>query len=246
MTSGTIVSTLVVVAYSLWVRRDTWWTRWENAATFALALEACALLLMSPWAGVKLGPVLHNGLGVWNVQQMIGHLCLILAVTANIYHMLVRLADPVQVRFIMRRQLMIPIWLGIAVMVPAYLRSDQDYQPDVFAAPRTDTWMTVYQLVGCALVIYLSGYVTRLMLALRHDPRAKSTIDLYLVSMAFATAACLIVLASTWVDGDNASSGIWLCICLAVGTFAYGSARSWQAKSSWFTANGDEKVIGAQ
>ena len=245
MTSGIIVTTLAVVAYSLWVRRDTWWTRWENAATFALALEACALLLMSPWAGAKIGPVLHNGLGVWNVQQLIGHLCLIVAVTANINHMLVRLADPDQVRFIMRRQLMIPIWLGIAVMVPAYLRSDQDYQPDAFAAPRTDAWMELYQLVGCALVIYLSGYVSRLMLTLRHDPRAKPTIDLYLVSMAFATAACLIVVGSTWVDGDNASPGIWLCICLAVGTFAYGSAQSWKAKSAWFTS-GDGKVIGAQ
>ncbi|KLO25422.1 hypothetical protein ABW16_22980 [Mycolicibacter heraklionensis] len=246
MTSGIIVTTLAVVAYSLWVRRDTWWTRWESAATFALALEACALLLMSPWAGAKIGPVLHQGLGVWNIQQLIGHLCLIVALTANIYHMLVRLADPYQVRLLMRRQLMIPIWLSVAVMVPAYLRSDQDYQPDVFAAPRTDSWMMLYQLVGCALVLYLSAYVSRLMLTLRHDPRAKSTIDLYFVSMAFATAACLIVAGSTWADGDDASPGIWLCICLSVGTFAYGSARSWQAKSAWFTANGDETVIGAQ
>lgn len=245
MTSAIIVTTLAVLAYSLWVRRDTWWTRWESAATFALALAACALLLMSPWAGTEIGSVLHNGLGVWNVQHLIGHLCLIVALTASIYHMLVRLADPVQVRFIMRRQLMIPIWLSIVVMVPAYLRSDQDFQPDVFAAPRTDAWMMLYQLVVCTLVLYLSGYVSRLMLTLRHDPRAKPTIDLYLVSMAFATAACLIVVGSTWVDGDNASPGIWLCICLAVGTFAYGSAQSWKAKSAWFTS-GDGKVIGAQ
>lgn len=245
MTSAIIVATLAIVAYSLWVRRDTWWSRWESAATFALALEACALLLMSPWISAEVGPVLHRGLGVWNVQQLAGHLCLIVAVTANIHHMLVRLADPVQVRFIMRRQLMIPIWLGWAVMVPAYLRSDQDYQPDVFAAARTDAWMTTYQLVGCALVIYLSAYVSRLMLTLRHDPRAKSTIDLYLVSMAFATAACLIVVGSSWVDGDDASPGIWVCICLAVGTFAYGSAQSWKAKSTWFISD-DGKVIGAQ
>lgn len=246
MTSGIIAATLVLVAYSLWVRRDTWWTRWENSLTFALALEAVALLLMSPWAGAKLGPALHHGLGVWNVQQLIGHLCLIVAITANIHHMLVRLADPVQVRLIMRRQLMIPIWLGFAVMVPAFLRSDQDYQRDVFAAPRTDGWMELYQLVGCVLVVFLSGYVSRLMLTLRHDPRAKSTIDLYLVSMAFATAACLVVIGSSWIDGDDASPAIWLFICLAVATFAYGSARSWKAKSAWFTANGDESVIGAQ
>lgn len=244
MTSGLIFTTVALICYSLWVRRDTWWSRWENAASLALALEACALLLMSPWAGVELGPVLHHALGVWNVQQMVGHLCLIVAITANIHHMLVRLADPDEVRLIMRRQLMIPIWLGFAVMVPTYLRSDQGYQPDVFVSATTDSWLRIYEVVGCALVLYLSAYVSRLMLTLRRDPRATSTIDLYLVSMTFAAAACLIVLGSSWVDGADASLAIWVCICLAVGTFAYGSARSWQAKGAWFTAGG-ERVIGA-
>lgn len=246
MTSEIIAATLVLVSYSLWVRRDTWWTRWENAATFALALAAFSLLLMSPWVGMEIGPVLRRGLGVWNVQQLIGHLCLIVAATAAIHHMLVRLADPDQVRFIMRRQLMIPIWLSVAVMVPAYLSSAQDFQPDVFAAPRTDAWMMLYELTGGVLSCYILVYLGRLMLALRHDPRAKSTIDLYFVAATFAASACLILVASTWVDGDDPSPGIWLCICLAVGTFAYGSARSWKAKSAWFTANGGEKVIGAQ
>jgi len=245
MTSGIILATVALVIYSLWVRRDTWWSRWENAASLALALEACALLLMSPWAGIGLGPVLQHALGVWNVQQLLGHICLIVASTANIHHMLVRLADADEVRLIMRRQLMIPIWLGFAVMVPTFLRSDQEYQPDVFAVATADSWLRIYGLVGGALVLYLSAYVSRLMLTLRRDPRAKSTIDLYLVSMTFASAACLIVIGSTWVDGADASFVIWVCICLAVGTFAFGAARSWQAKSAWFNS-GDERVFGAQ
>ncbi len=246
MTSGFIIATLAIIAYSLWVRRDTWWTRWEAAASLALALEGCALVLMSPWAAATFGPALHRGLGVWNVQQMLGHLCLIVAITANIYHMLVRLADPDQVRSIMRRQLLFPVWLGITLMVPSYLLSDQQYHTDLFAASTTDSWLIVYELVGCAVVIYLSGYVSRLMLLLRSDPRAKSTINLYLVSMSFAVAACLVVIASAWVDGDDASPMIWACICLSVGTFAYGSARSWVAKSAWFTSGGGGRVIGAQ
>ncbi|MEB3022062.1 hypothetical protein [[Mycobacterium] crassicus] len=245
MVSGLIVATLAIIVYSLWVRRDTWWSRWEVTATFAVAMEGCALLLMSPWASAAVGTVLHQALKVWNVQQMLGHLCLIAAVSGNIYHMLVRLADPEQVRSFMRRQLMVPIWLAIAIMVPVFLLSDQDYRQDFFSAPATDAWMVVYQLVGCAVVLYLSAYVSRLMLALRHDPRAKTTIDLYLVSMAFATAACLTVIGSAWVDGDDAAPVIWTFICLSVGIFAYGSARSWRAKSSWFTSGGDT-VVGAK
>lgn len=245
MTSGLIVATLALIAYSSWIRRDTWWSRWEAAASLALVLEGAALLLMSPWGATAIGPILHRGLGAWNVQQMLGHLCLIAAITANIYHMLVRLADPEQVRSIMRRQLMVPVWVGITLMVPSYLLADQEYRIDMFAAARTDSWLTVYELVGCAVVLYLSAYVSRLMLTLREDPRAKSTIDLFLVSMSFAAAACLIVAGSAWVDGDDASPAIWLCICLSVGTFAYGSARSWVAKSAWFTSGGST-AIGAQ
>lgn len=245
MTPALIVATLAIIAYSSWIRRDTWWSRWEVAASLALVLEGCALLLMSPWGATAIGPVLHRGLGVWNVQQMLGHLCLIVAITANIHHMLVRLADPDQVCSIMRRQLMVPVLLGIALMVPAYLLADQEYHRDLFSAASTDSWLIVYELVGCALVLYLSAYVSRLMLTLRTDPRAKSTIDLYLVSMTFAAAACLIVLGSTWIDVDDASAAIWICICLSVGTFAYGSARSWREKSAWFTTGGGS-VIGAQ
>lgn len=235
MTSGFIAATLVIIIYSLWIRRDTWWTRWEVTATFAVAMEGCALLLMSPWAAPTVGVMLHQALGVWNVQQMLGHLCLIAAVSGNIYHMLVRLADPEQVRVLMRRQLMVPIWLGVAIMVPAFVLADQDYVPDFFSAPSANSWMIVYAVTGSAVVLYLSAYVSRLMLTLRQDPRAKTTIDLYLASMGFAAAATAAVIASAWVDGDDASPVIWVCICLSIGIFAYGSARSWRAKSAWFS-----------
>ena len=237
MTSGFIVATLMVIGYSLWVRRDTWWSRWEAAASLALALEACALVLMSPWAAREIGPILHHNLGVWNTQQLLGHLCLIAAVTANIHHMLVRLADPDQVRLIMRRQLLLPVSAGVTVMVPCFLLSDQSYRPDLFAATSSDHWIVIYELVGCTVVLFLSGYVSRLMLALRHDPRARTTIHLYLASMTFASAACLIVVASSLIDGDDASTAIWACICLSVGIFGYGSARSWREKSAWFSAS---------
>lgn len=69
--------------------------------------------------------------------------------------------------------------------------------------------------------------------------------DLYLVSMAFAAAACVTVIASAWVDGDDASPVIWACICLSVGIFAYEAARSWRANSSWFISGGGT-VIGTK
>ncbi|MEB3034825.1 hypothetical protein [[Mycobacterium] nativiensis] len=234
MISAFIAAMLAVIVYSLWVRRDTWWSRWEVAATFALAMEGCALLLLSPWAGHTLGPMLHQYLHLWNVQQLLGIICLIVAVTANTYHMLVRLADPDHVLPIMRKHLLAPLGLGVVVMVATFVKTERGHQPDIFAGLTGDAWQTGYEVAVCAMAIYLSCYLSRLMLLLRHDPRAKTTVNLYLASMAFAVAACLIGFGSIWV-GAYAGTAIWACICISVGIFAYGLAQSWQAKQAWFS-----------
>lgn len=234
MTSVFIAATLAVIIYSLWVRRDTWWSRWEAAATFAIAMEGCSLLLMSPWAADVLGPVLHRWLRVWNAQQLLGSLFLLVAVLANIYHMLVRLADPDQVPPIMRKHLQVPVALGVLVMLATSVKTKRGFEADMFVNLTGDAWLTAFEVAVCALVLYLSGYVGRLMLALRNDSRARTTVNLYLASTVFALAACLIAVGVIWVGG-HASPAIWACICVSVGIFAYGLARSWQAKRAWFS-----------
>lgn len=52
--------------------------------------------------------------------------------------------------------------------------------------------------------------------------------------MLFTVLACLIAIVSIWVGG-YAGPAIWACICLSVAIFAYGLARSWQAKTAWFS-----------
>jgi hypothetical protein len=234
MISVFITATLAVIGYSLWVRRHTWWSRWESAATFAIALEGCSLVLLSPWAAAELSPLLHHCLGLWNVQHVVGGLALIVAVIANIYHMLVRLADPDQVRPLMRKHLQVPLGLGVALLLVSFVNIERGHQPDMFAGLTGNAWLTAYEVAACWIVLFLSGYISRLMLLLRHDPRARRTIKLYLVSMVFAVGACLIAVCSIWARG-YAGPAIWACICLSVMIFAYGLARSWQAKTAWFS-----------
>lgn len=234
MISLFIAATLAVVVYSLWVRRDTWWSRWEAAATFAIAMEGAALALASPWVGTELGPPLHRWTGVWNPQQVVAGLCLIVAIVANIYHMLVRLTPPDQALPIMRKHLLLPLGLGVVVMLATSLKIERGFQPDIFASLTGDGWLLAYELAGGGIALFLSYYLTRLMMLLRNDPRARTTVNLYLASMGFAVAACLIVAVSVWVGG-YAGEAIWACACLSVGIFAYGLARSWQAKRAWFS-----------
>ncbi|OMC09085.1 hypothetical protein AWC18_20335 [Mycolicibacter nonchromogenicus] len=245
MTPVCIGATAVMVTYCLWVRRDTWWSRWEAGATFAIAMEGLGLLLLTPWAATELSPPLHTVTGVWNVQQLLGFLCLVAGIIGNIYHMLVRLTDPAHVWPIMRKHLLVPVGIGVAVVVVAFVSTDRGFEPDLFAALDGDHWVTVTEVAIAALVLFLSSYVGRLVLSLRHDQRARTTLVLYVAAMTFAAMAGVAAVVSIWFGG-YAGTVIWVGLCLSVSIFAYGLARSWKAKRAWFTADGDESVIDAQ
>ncbi|WP_409427589.1 hypothetical protein [Mycobacterium sp. SMC-11] len=236
MTPAFILATVAMVIYCLWVRRDTWRSRWEAGATFAIAMEGLALLLLTPWAGTELGPTLYDVLGRWNAQQVLGLLCLLAGVIGNIYHMLVRLTDPAHVWPIMRKHLLVPVGLCVAVMLVAFFNTDRGFEPDLFATLAGDHWVAAFEVTGTVVLLYLTGYVARLMLSLRHDHRARTTLVLYLAAMTFAVAACLAGIISICIDRD-AGPAIWACVCLSVSIFAYGLARSWQAKRAWFAPN---------
>lgn len=236
MTSVFIGATVLVVLYSLWVRRDTWWSRWEIGVTSAIALEGAALVLLSPWAAQTFGTWLHGATGLWNVQQLVGHICIIMAIAANSYHVMARLADFDRMRSLYLRQVKWPARLAVPAMVVVFVVADADYRPHGFADGNDGGWADVYWVLMCGLLLYESAYASRLLLLVRADPRAKETIELYAASSAFALAALVAQLSTTWSDAD-VSALVWLCACLSISIFAVGSARSWQAKSAWFSSD---------
>ncbi|MEB3070594.1 hypothetical protein [[Mycobacterium] vasticus] len=232
MTSAFIGVTVVVALYSLWVRRDTWWSRWEIGVSTAIALECAALVLMSPWAAETIGSPLHRAAHIWNLQQLVGHQFLVIAISVNAHHVLLRLADHERIRPLFRRHVVWPVRIGLLALAVVFVVADAGYRPDGFSTSG-GVWANVYWVLWCGLLIYLSGCATRLLLALRDDPRAKETVELYTASSAFALAALMAQLSITWSKND-ASTLVWFCACVSVTIFAYGSARSWQAKAAWF------------
>lgn len=234
MMSVLIVATLVAVAYSLWIRRDSWRSRWEAGASLNIALQGGAVLLMSPWASATLGPPLHRLLGRWNVEDLAGHICAVLAVSAIIYHGLARLDDERQLRRLFRRHIATPVRVGVPLLVTVFVIADEGYHPDLFPAHVSTVWFGAYWLMLGGLLTYLFVYAGRVLLILRADPRSKATVDLYLVSAAFGVAATVIQV-STVEAGIDITLPVWLCGCTGAIGFAYGSARSWHAKVAWFT-----------
>lgn len=234
MMSALIAVTLAAVFYSLWVRRHTWRSRWEAGASLNIALQGCAVLLMSPWASATLGPPLHHIFGRWNVEDLLGHICWIAAVTAIIHHGLARLADERQLRGLFRRHIAIPLQLGVPLLVAVFFIADEGYHPDLFPAHVSTVWFGAYWLVLGCLLVYLFGYAVRVLLIVRKDPRSAATANLYLISAGFGVAATVIQV-STAEAGIDITLPVWLCACLGAIGFAYGSARSWHAKVAWFT-----------
>ncbi|HEY9303217.1 MAG TPA: hypothetical protein VIO95_02890 [Mycobacterium sp.] len=233
MMSALIIVTLAAVFVSLWIRRDTWRSRWEADASLNIALQGGAVLLMSPWASETLGPPLHQVFGRWNVEDLVGHICLIVAATAIIDHGLARLGDDHDWRRIFRRHIATPLWLGIPVLVAVFFVADEGYHPDLFPAHVSTLWFGAYWIVLGILLVYLFGYAARVMLIVRKDPRSTATADLYLISAAFGVAATVIQVTTAEV-GIDITLPVWLCACLGAIGFAYGSARSWHAKVAWF------------
>ena len=237
MMSALIIVTLLAVFYSLWIRRHTWRSRWEADASLNIALQGCAVLLMSPWASETLGPPLHYVFRRWNVEDLVGHICLMVAAAAIIDHGLARLGDHGQWRKIFSRHITGPLWLGVPVLVAVFIAADEGYHPDLFPAHVSTAWFGAYWIVLGVLLVYLFGYAARVMLIVRKDPRSTVTATLYLISAAFGVAATVIQV-TTAEAGIDITLPVWLCACLGAIGFAYGSARSWLAKVAWFR-NGD-------
>lgn len=227
-----IITTLAAVVCSLWIRRHTWRSRWEAGASLNIALQGCAVLLMSPCASAHLGPPLHHLFRRWNVEDLFAHICLIVAVTAIIQHGLARLNGEEQVRGLFRRQVETPVRIGIPLLVATFVVADEKYQADLFTAHVRTFWFGAYWLVLGAMLVYLFLYAGRVLLILRKDPRSTATANLYLTSAGFGVAATVIQVATAEV-GVDITLPAWLCACLGAIGFAYGSARSWQAKVEW-------------
>jgi hypothetical protein len=236
MMSALITLTLAAVFCSLWIRRHTWRSRWEADASLNIALQGCAVLLMSPWASETLGPPLHYLFRRWNVEDLLGHICLMVAAAAIIDHGLARLGDHGQWRRIFRRHITGPLWLGVPVLVVVFIAANERYHPDLFPAHVSTVLFGAYWIVLGALLVYLFGYAARVMLIVRKDPRSTVTATLYLISAAFGVAATLIQVITAEV-GIDITLPVWLCACLGAIGFSYGSARSWNAKVAWFRSS---------
>ncbi len=233
-----IVITLASISWSLWIRRVTWHCRWEVAATLNIALQGCAVALMSPLASETLGVALHKLTGEWNLQNYIGHDCYVVAASAIVYNALGRLADDHVMQASFKQYVERPATLCIPLLLATFTLSggSKTYARDFFEL-RTDFWLTVYWLLLCTTLAYLLVFGSRALLVLRKDPRSRRIANLYLLASASGIVCCTVRMATALIppfQGPVGAGLVWLFACLCGAGFALTSAQSWRQKIRWF------------
>jgi hypothetical protein len=160
--SALIIITLASIAWSLWIRRVTWHCRWEVAATLNIALQGCAVALMSPLCAETLGVLLHNTTGEWNLQNYVGHDCYVVAASAIVYNAVGRLEEDDALQKSFKQYVERPATLCIPLLLATFSLSygSRIYASDFFAL-RTDFWLTVYWLLLCGTLSYLLVFGSR-------------------------------------------------------------------------------------
>jgi hypothetical protein len=233
-----IIITLASIAWSLWIRRVTWHCRWEVAATLNIALQGCAVALISPFSSETLGVALHKVTGEWNLQNYIGHDCYVVAASAIVYNVVGRLEDDKALQASFKQYVERPATLCIPLLLATFTLSggSKIYARDFFALP-TDFWLTIYWLLLTGTLSYLLLFGSRALLVLRRDPRSKNIANLYLVASASGIAACVVRGVSAVIpplQGTWSAMLVWFFCCLCGAGFALTSARSWRQRLKWF------------
>ncbi len=227
------------MVWSLWIRRATWSCRWEVAATFSIALQALAMLLMSPLASQTVGHLLYDLTGKWNLEDYLGHDAYIVAASAVVYNTLGRLQDDDALKASFRLYVERPATLCIPVLLATFSLSHGGavYHADFFQVP-TDGWLAAYWIVLCATLAHLMIYASRALLILRRDPRSRRIAEIYLFATLSGLLACAVRVVATCVpqfQGYQTAMLVWLLACACGIVFALASAQSWRIKTRWLT-----------
>lgn len=180
--------TLVIALLALWSIRHSWSIPRERPATVAVALLTVDVLLMTPQLNWWLSRKLHAITGVWNLEDITGHICVLIAMCLLLYLVADRLdMNPAQFRWFVRYRIELPCTIALALMAAVFVAGDIDerYIADTVAA-ETTPWLRAYWLTMAVACYYLLWNIGQALLILRRDRRSRGAATAYLVAVGIS------------------------------------------------------------
>lgn len=237
MTAALIIFTLCTICWSLWIRRVTWSRSMEVAATLNIALQGAAVFLMSPWASRTIGAWLYGLTGLWNLEDLVAHDCYVVAASAIVYHLIIRLDQQhLARRFKLHIELPATLCLPIMLALFTFGEASQTRHDDFFRVA-TDWMLIGYWLVLCGTLTYQLLYgVYSLIPMWRDRPAIRGLCGAYMLAAGMGVAACVVRVGTAFLPGEMqdtaaASLPVWFLACSCGVGFAAISAHSWLEKN---------------
>lgn len=226
-----IAAVLPISVWCLFVRRDTWKCKLRRALTVSVILVAVGVVLTSPLLTMFDTSLLIGAVGVQHFDDYLGHLCYLAALCTITYALLARTVPDRQVRKLMRWRVEYPSALAAVVMLALVtaspkLRSEKTlHTPDFFEVP-CGRLLHAYWTVYAVALLYLLGYMFRLLLVLRRDPRSRRAANLYLMACVLGMIGAVAEFLDTWFRFID--SYLWLLLTAPAVMLSFAAALSWR------------------
>jgi hypothetical protein len=257
MIQSVAVSTMLsCIAYSLWARRFTFHSYWENCHTACIVLQGVAVLLIVPQNSI-IDRGLHWLTGQWNLDVWLGDMCFLFAVAAMTMHTVTRLMPLDDVTEVWRQKVQPPITLAVMLTLALLYKSPTADIPDTAhldgdntllpISGVADMWLQLYWLVLLGTMIYLMLYMALQFIKIRRDQRSRSSANFYLVCIAVGVISAVARLAAVFDGSDGSDQGtqMWFFTCCATSLQSLIAARTWRHKANSFHQHPEDTTSDA-
>lgn len=220
---------------ALWIRRKSFNCRWEGAASVVPSSAAGAAYLTSAPATNEVGIALHRLTGLWNLEDILGHLCVLICASAAVYLFLVRFGDTESVQELYTRWVVFPLTVLIPVSFALYLPSAAAHTriprfEDMDPGPLFVAYWTVF--MGTA--IYLFVRAASVVVALRQTDKGPVPV-IYMTTIAFTIiGGALLYVHAVWFrpgEPTYVRTTAWAFLYTSVAGWSVTPAYSWHKRS---------------
>lgn len=218
---------LLASATCLWVRKATWPSHWDGSATNSIVLLTINVLMMTPAIGMPLSPHIHKYTGVWNIEELFGHICYIGALMGFLAMATLRttLPHPALQKFLRRNiELLGAFFVPMAVALFVYGGGGDENLGDLVMHGPTIRMYPYWILVGVTS-LYLSTVLTVVFWDLRRSRVCRFTCTLYLIGCHLSLLNFVFGIAIIFTP--SASIPMWVSIRVELIVFAIAATVSW-------------------
>lgn len=178
---------------------------------------------------------LHRVTGIWNLEDMIGHLSYLAGITVFAYVTInrIELTNAAKWR---HWRLELPATFVLPTLVGLFVLGSPDHHVrDLFSEP-PDFWMGCYWLVFDGAAVWVLGHLLwALILIVHYDPESSTMATLYGVAVILNCCSIATKVASIWLPRIGLEATSWALVCLASLGYAVAAIYGMQGIKRWLT-----------